>query len=177
MTRESAAVSTSAPTTIFSPPDSVISMRPVPSGVAGSANGGDAIVTGKIAGGLFVSAAANCRRQVNRRLALRPCRRATSAADAPSARLSATMRHDPDRSRSPVRRMSDGTFSPIGWDEAFHLVSTRLSALRAQHGADAIYMGNPLVHDHGALLLEANFVREIGTRNSFSAGSQDTTLD
>ena len=89
----------------------------------------------------------------------------------------ADVHHDPDRLRAPVRRIADGTFVPIGWNEAFDLVGTRLSTLRAQHGADAIavYMGNPIIHNHGALLLRAGFVRAIGTRNSFSAGSQDTS--
>ncbi len=89
----------------------------------------------------------------------------------------AGVHHDPDRLRTPVRRHADGRFAPIGWDEAFALVADRLSALRARHGADAIalYMGNPIIHNHGALLLRSGFVRAVGTRNSFSAGSQDTS--
>ena len=89
----------------------------------------------------------------------------------------ADVHHDPDRLRTPMRRGADGAFVPIGWDEAFDLVGTRLRALRAQNGADAIalYMGNPIIHNHGALLLRAGLVRAIGTRNSFSAGSQDTS--
>ncbi len=88
----------------------------------------------------------------------------------------AGVHHDPDRLRTPLRRAADGRFEPIGWDEAFALVAARLSALRAAHGADAVavYMGNPIVHNHGAILLRAGFVRALGTRNSFSAGSQDT---
>ncbi len=89
----------------------------------------------------------------------------------------AAVHHDPDRLRTPVRRTAAGGFEPIGWDEAFALVAGRLSAIRKEHGADAIavYMGNPIVHNHGAVLLRAGFVRAIGTRNSFSAGSQDTS--
>jgi anaerobic selenocysteine-containing dehydrogenase len=89
----------------------------------------------------------------------------------------ADVHHDPDRLRSPMRKRADGEFEPIGWDEAFALVGTRLSALRARYGADAIalYLGNPIIHNHGALLLRAGFVRAFGTRNSFSPGSQDTS--
>jgi len=89
----------------------------------------------------------------------------------------ADVHHDPDRLRSPVRRTADGTFEPIGWDEALDLVGARLRALREKHGADAIalYMGNPIIHNHGALLLRSGLQRAIGTRNSFSAGSQDTS--
>jgi anaerobic selenocysteine-containing dehydrogenase len=89
----------------------------------------------------------------------------------------AGVHHDPDRLRAPVRRTPDGTFAPIGWDEALDLVGARLNALRRQHGADAIalYMGNPIIHNHGALLLRAGLARAVGTRNRFSAGSQDTS--
>ena len=89
----------------------------------------------------------------------------------------ADVHHDPDRLRSPMRKTADGKFEPIGWEEAFALVGARLKALRATHGADAIalYMGNPIIHNHGALLLRAGFVHAFGTRNSFSAGSQDTS--
>lgn len=85
--------------------------------------------------------------------------------------------HDPDRVRTPLRRQSDGSFAPIGWDEALDLVTSRLAAIRARDGANAIgvYMGNPIVHNHGAILLRAGFIKAIGTRNSFSAGSQDTS--
>jgi anaerobic selenocysteine-containing dehydrogenase len=55
--------------------------------------------------------------------------------------------HDPDRRRTPLRRAADGSFAPIGWDEALDLVEQRLHAVRAQGGADAIavYMGNPII--------------------------------
>jgi anaerobic selenocysteine-containing dehydrogenase len=36
-------------------------------------------------------------------------------------------------------------------------------------------MGNPIVHNHGALLLRAAFTKALGTRNAYSAGSQDTS--
>jgi anaerobic selenocysteine-containing dehydrogenase len=89
----------------------------------------------------------------------------------------AGVHHDPDRLRTPVRRTANGGFEPIGWEDALALVTSRLSAVRDQHGGDAIavYMGNPIVHNHGAVLLRAGFVRAIGTRNSYSAGSQDTS--
>ena len=89
----------------------------------------------------------------------------------------ADVHHDPDRLRSPMRKTADGKFEPIGWEEAFAIVAARLKALRATHGADAIalYLGNPIIHNHGALLLRAGFVHAFGTRNSFSAGSQDTS--
>ena len=83
--------------------------------------------------------------------------------------------HDPDRLRRPVRRTPAGTFEEISWDEAFDLVARRLEEIRSQHGSDAIgfYWGNPTGNNHGALLMLSSFTKAIGTRNRFSAGSQD----
>ncbi len=89
----------------------------------------------------------------------------------------AEVHSDPDRLRTPVRRTASGDFEPIGWDEAFTLAASRLCEIRGRHGADAlaVYMGNPIVHNHGALLLRAALVKALGTRNAYSAGSQDTS--
>ena len=88
----------------------------------------------------------------------------------------ADVHEDPDRLRRPVRRNAAGGFDPISWDEAFELVATRLSAIRATHGADAvgIYVGNPIVHNTGAVLVRSGLMKALGTRNSYSAGTQDT---
>jgi anaerobic selenocysteine-containing dehydrogenase len=77
----------------------------------------------------------------------------------------------------PLRRTADGSFVPISWDEAFDLVQRRLQAVRAKGGADAIavYMGNPIIHNFGAILLRAGLARAVGSRNFFGAGSQDTS--
>ncbi|HEY2773772.1 MAG TPA: molybdopterin-dependent oxidoreductase [Candidatus Binatia bacterium] len=85
--------------------------------------------------------------------------------------------HDPDRLRTPMRRTLSGDFEPIDWDTAFEMVASRLAAIRARYGSDAIasYFGNPVTHNHGALLMRHGFLKSIGTRNSYSAGSQDTS--
>ena len=95
----------------------------------------------------------------------------------PKGIASADVHHDPDRLRQPLIRHADGSFKPATWEEALALVGERLTALRAAHGADAIavYIGNPIVHNHGALMLRAGFLRAIGSRNCMSAGSQDTS--
>src|SRR5207244_3418923 len=81
----------------------------------------------------------------------------------------------PDRLGRPVRRNAAGDFEEISWDEAFDLVARRLGEIRARHGSDAIgfYWGNPTGNNHGALLMLSSFTKAIGTRNRFSAGSQD----
>jgi anaerobic selenocysteine-containing dehydrogenase len=87
----------------------------------------------------------------------------------------AGIHHDPDRLRRPVRRTRAGEFEEISWDEAFDLVAGRLGKIREQFGSDAIglYWGNPTGNNHGALLMVSSFTKAIGTRNRFSAGSQD----
>jgi anaerobic selenocysteine-containing dehydrogenase len=87
----------------------------------------------------------------------------------------ADIHHDPDRLRRPVRRNAKGEFEPVSWDDAFALVAGRLAEVRARWGNDAVgfYWGNPTGNNHGALLMMSAFAKALGTRNRFSAGSQD----
>jgi anaerobic selenocysteine-containing dehydrogenase len=89
----------------------------------------------------------------------------------------ADIHNDPDRLHHPVRRGPDGRFHEISWDEAFALAGSRLRAIRAEHGADAIgvYFGNPLVHNYSGIIMLGSLLNAIGTRNRTSAGSQDTS--
>jgi anaerobic selenocysteine-containing dehydrogenase len=89
----------------------------------------------------------------------------------------ADVHHDPDRLRHPMRRTADGSFERISWGEAFSLAAERLAGIRTAHGADAVavYVGNPVVHNHGVLLLRGALLKALGTHNAFSAGSQDTS--
>lgn len=49
------------------------------------------------------------------------------------------LHHDPDRLRTPVRRVGD-TFELIGWDEALAEIGRRLRRIRREHGPSAIGM-------------------------------------
>jgi anaerobic selenocysteine-containing dehydrogenase len=86
---------------------------------------------------------------------------------------------DPDRLRTPVRRVGppgeEATWEPISWEEAVDLVAARLVAIQTEFGRDAVgvYLGNPNVHSLGALTHGVNLVRTIKSRNSFSATSLD----
>ncbi len=94
----------------------------------------------------------------------------------PKGMAIAAIHDDPDRLRRPMRRNADGSFREMPWDEAFALVGSRLRAIRAEHGADAIgvYFGNPLVHNYSAIMMVGAMINSIGTRNRTSAASQDT---
>ena len=83
--------------------------------------------------------------------------------------------HDPDRLRAPVRRTPNG-WEEISWEEAYDEVVTRLSAIRDEHGADAIgtYTGNPVVHDLGAVVYRPLLQRALGSRSLFNSSAVDT---
>ena len=82
--------------------------------------------------------------------------------------------YDKDRLKHPVRRTTHG-WERIGWNEAFNEVAQNLKRIRAQHGRNSIatYLGNPTVHNYGALLFAPPFLRSLRTRSKFSATSVD----
>lgn len=82
--------------------------------------------------------------------------------------------YDKDRLRYPVRRTADG-WQRIGWDEAFDEVERNLKGINAKYGksSTATYLGNPTVHNYGAMLFAPGFIRSLHTRNRFSATSVD----
>ena len=82
--------------------------------------------------------------------------------------------YDQDRLKHPVRRTPRG-WQSISWDEAFDEVAKNLKRIRAQHGRNSVatYLGNPTVHNYGALLFAPGFIRSLHTRNRFSATSVD----
>ncbi|HEP9228012.1 molybdopterin oxidoreductase family protein [Pseudomonas aeruginosa] len=81
---------------------------------------------------------------------------------------------DPDRLRQPLRRVGS-EWQPIGWDEAFALVASRLGEIRERYGNDAVavYQGNPSVHNYGLMTHSNYFLGLLKTRNRFSATSVD----
>lgn len=81
---------------------------------------------------------------------------------------------DPDRLKYPVKRTADG-WERIGWDEAYALFASNIKQTWAAYGDDAvgIYLGNPNVHNLGAMLYGSSLIKALRTKNRFSATSVD----
>jgi anaerobic selenocysteine-containing dehydrogenase len=73
-----------------------------------------------------------------------------------------------------MRRTAAG-HAPIPWDEALEAAAEGIHRVQQQHGKDAvgIYIGNPAVHNHGALLMAQALLEAVGSKNRFDANSQD----
>ncbi len=82
--------------------------------------------------------------------------------------------YDPDRLKQPVRRTNSG-WQQIDWEEAFDEVAENIKRVQSKHGRHSVatYVGNPTVHNHGAMLFLPGFIRSLHTRNRFSATSVD----
>ncbi len=81
---------------------------------------------------------------------------------------------DSERLREPVRRNGDA-WETISWDEAFTQVVNQIKKVQADYGNDAVgtYQGNPSIHSLGIMLFARNFLRQINSRNRYSATSVD----
>jgi anaerobic selenocysteine-containing dehydrogenase len=86
--------------------------------------------------------------------------------------------HDPDRVLHPLKKR-DGTWEPITWDAAIAEIAAKLNGIRERHGPHAIgfYTGNPSTFSYSTRLFAAAFIGATGTRNAYSAGTQDNSAD
>lgn len=84
------------------------------------------------------------------------------------------LHEDPERLKKPIRKTASG-WEELSWEDAFDLVAEKLHGIRQSYGKNSIgvYLGNPNVHNHGALMTTMPFLRAIGTQNRFSATSND----
>ena len=84
------------------------------------------------------------------------------------------LHEDPDRLRQPIRRTATG-WEPLSWRDAFAYAAEGILAAQRRHGNDAvaIYLGEPVVHNLGALLFGETLVAALGTKKRFSANSLD----
>jgi anaerobic selenocysteine-containing dehydrogenase len=84
------------------------------------------------------------------------------------------LEEDPDRLRQPLRRRG-ADWEEIGWNEAFAEAGERLAGVQRAYGADAVaaYLGNPVVHHFGHFAYLPALLRQIRSRNIYSASSVD----
>jgi formate dehydrogenase len=81
----------------------------------------------------------------------------------------------PDRLLYPRCRTSDGSHGRVTWAEAITFFAGRLRPILDQYGPHSVglYFGNPLAFNMLGALTMVAFMRGLGTRNVFTAGSQD----
>lgn len=84
------------------------------------------------------------------------------------------VQNDPNRLRKPVKKVADG-WEEISYEEAYELIAENIVNTQKQHGNNSVgyYIGNPAVHNYGALTHGPNFSRALKTVNRFSATSLD----
>jgi anaerobic selenocysteine-containing dehydrogenase len=83
--------------------------------------------------------------------------------------------HDPDRLSHPLKRTPSGSFERLPWDQAFAEIAAKLRAIRAARGdwSTALYIGNPTAFNALVGAGMTPFIAGLGTRQIYSAGSQD----
>ena len=84
------------------------------------------------------------------------------------------LHRDPDWLRRPLRRRGRD-FEEISWAAAFDEAAGRIHEIQKANGRSAVamYQGNPVVYNHGALIFGQLFARTLGSHSNFSATSVD----
>ncbi|MDJ0653014.1 MAG: molybdopterin-dependent oxidoreductase [Xanthomonadales bacterium] len=92
----------------------------------------------------------------------------------PKATALADIQSDPDRVRTPVRKV-DGQWQPMAWDDALDLAAESIVTVQQRHGQHAVgfYAGNPSVHNWGNLTHGIALRKAVGSQANFSATSLD----
>jgi anaerobic selenocysteine-containing dehydrogenase len=82
--------------------------------------------------------------------------------------------HDPDRLSHPLKRTPQG-FERISWDQAMREIADKLRGIRAARGdwATGAYIGNPTAFNALATNGTSAFFGALGTRQLYTAGTQD----
>jgi len=90
------------------------------------------------------------------------------------ARALEDLHEDPDRLRHPLRRTASG-WEPLSWNDALDHAARGLLGVQREHGnqAVALYQGEPVVHNLGALLFADVLFAALGTAKRLSANSLD----
>ena len=83
--------------------------------------------------------------------------------------------NDPDRVLYPLKKNASGGFDRVSWDEALDDIGTALKGVMDEHGNDAVgwYFGNPGAFSYSHALWVIGFLKALGTKHYYSAGTQD----
>ena len=90
----------------------------------------------------------------------------------PKATALADLESDPDRLRTPVKRIGNA-WHPIDWDTVFAEIAARTAAIRSAGGEAAIYIGNPTAHNYSIAGQIPALRKALGAKAMFSASSVD----
>ncbi|HET9198385.1 MAG TPA: molybdopterin-dependent oxidoreductase [Solirubrobacterales bacterium] len=87
----------------------------------------------------------------------------------------ARVQGSPSRLTQPLRRLPGGGFERVSWERAVAEIGERLSAAMRAHGPEAVglYLGNPAAFSHTHTLAARGFMAALGSRQAYSAISQD----
>ena len=84
-----------------------------------------------------------------------------------------TINHS-QRVEHPLRRREDGGFDRISWDQAISEIAGKLTAIRGQHGGNAIgFVGGGGQANHLASMYGLSFVAALGSRRWYNSYAQE----
>ncbi len=92
----------------------------------------------------------------------------------PKATALQDLHNDPDRLRKPLKKTASG-WQEISWSQALNEAAEGFRRIQAKHGRDAVgsYLGNPNVHNYGNMIFGPLLLKQLGSKNKFSATSVD----
>ncbi len=90
----------------------------------------------------------------------------------PKATAIPDIQNDPDRLRTPVKRVGD-QWEEISWEMAFSEISTRHRHMLESKKFAAIYMGNPNSHNYSSSFASRGLIKSWGAKGIYSASTLD----
>lgn len=88
----------------------------------------------------------------------------------PKATALADLQDDPDRLRTPVKRVGDD-WVELSWEQAYGEIAARFATLPA--GSASLYVGNPTAHNYSIAGQLPHLKKALGTRAIYSASTVD----
>ncbi|MBD3227804.1 MAG: molybdopterin-dependent oxidoreductase [Candidatus Lokiarchaeota archaeon] len=84
------------------------------------------------------------------------------------------IQNHPKLLKYPLKKI-DGSFKRISWEQTIDEIGQTFLELKNNYGPDSIglYFGNPTAFSYSATIYSAAFMKFMGSRNLYSAGSQD----